>query len=91
MIKYMKITEARNNLTAINRELSVDEGTIAITTRGIPSLALMSWALYESMMETFEIINDKDLMADISMALDDVKKDRLVSLEEIKKRYAVSD
>jgi prevent-host-death family protein len=88
MVKYLNITEARSRLTSIQRELSDGEGTIAITTHGKPSLALMSWDLYEAIMETLEIMSDPGLMAEVRRGIEDISAGRLISLKELEEEFA---
>lgn len=88
MVKYLNITEARNRLTSIRRELSDGEGTIAITTHGKPSLALMRWELYEALIETLEIVSDPGLMIELRQGIADIEAERVVSLEEVEKEFA---
>ena len=64
MTESMPIIEARNKLTSLPEALQnqPELGAIAITRRGQPVLALMSWELYESLLETIEIVSDEKLM-----------------------------
>jgi prevent-host-death family protein len=48
MRKELPITEARHALTSLPERLAEDPGAVAITRRGKPVLAVMSWDLYES-------------------------------------------
>ena len=80
MVKSMPITEARNKLTSIHRDIQND--TIAITSRGEPVLALMNWDLYSSVLETIEILSDPDLVSELQKSIREVEKGMSVSLEE---------
>ena len=64
-VKNLTIVEARNNLTKLPEQLNAESGTSAVTVtrRGRPVMAVMSHDLYESIMETMEIMSDPEAMA----------------------------
>jgi prevent-host-death family protein len=63
--KTLTIVEARNRLTKLPEELNAEAGTSAVTVtrRGRPVMTVMSHDLYESIMETMEIMSDPEAMA----------------------------
>ncbi len=73
MHKDIPITEARHELTSLPERLAENPGAIAITRRGKPVLAVMPWDLYESMMETLEILGDENLMALLRQGIKEMK------------------
>lgn len=83
------ITQARHQLTSMPGRLAKDKGAVAITRRGKPVLAMMPWDLYESIIETLEIMEDKELMdvlrKDIQ-ALKQGKKIKTTPLEKVKQK-----
>ena len=88
MMKYLNITEARSRLTSIQEELSDEGGAIAITTHGKPTLALMSWDLYEAIMETMDIMSDPDLLSQVRRGIEDLGAGRVVSLKDFEEEFA---
>lgn len=62
----LTMMELRQRLAQLPEELAVPEsgGTATITRRGKPVLAVMSWELYDSLLETLEILSDPELMAE---------------------------
>jgi PHD/YefM family antitoxin component YafN of YafNO toxin-antitoxin module len=66
----MNITQARDELTSLPEQLAVEPGTIAVMRRGKPVLAVMPWDLYESIVETLEVMSDPELTADLRQAID---------------------
>ena len=50
---------------------------------------MLPWELYESLVETLEILDDPDLMAVLRASLKDVEQGRLLSHEEAKRRLGV--
>lgn len=86
MYKEMSITEARQALTSLPELFEKHPGTVAVTRRGKPVLAVLPWDLYESIMETMEILGDAEMMAAIRQGIKDIEKGRTVSLEEFERR-----
>jgi prevent-host-death family protein len=89
MLRDIPITEARRKITSLPEELAQDTGAVAITRRGRPVLAIMPWDLYESIAETLEIMADEEIMAALKKGLQDIKKGRLYSLQEVKKELGL--
>lgn len=86
MTRSIPIIEARNQLTSLPEQLEQepDVGAIAITRRGKPVLALMSWNLYESIVETLEIMGDTELMAALRQSIKEVHEGKTVAWETVK-------
>lgn len=80
MTEQIPIGEARNSLTGMPEMLqkNSESSAIAITRRGKPVLAVMSWDLYESLMETLEVLTDKDLMVSLAKGIKEVKAGKTV-------------
>jgi antitoxin YefM len=81
----MPITEARDQLTSLPEQLAEEHGTVAVMRRGKPVLAVMPWDLYESLVETLEIMGDADLMASLRDAIDELAEGETVDWERAKK------
>jgi antitoxin YefM len=60
-----------------------------ITRRGRPVLAVMPWELYESLVETLEILGDPDMLSALRNSLEDLKRGRVVSNREAKTRLRI--
>ena len=80
MTRTLPIIEARNRLTKLPEELErkPETGAIAITRRGKPVLAVMSWDLYESITEIMEILADENLMRAIRRGLREIEEGKLI-------------
>ena len=65
MIDHLSITSARHELTSLPEKLTREDSTLAITRRGKPVLAVMTWQHYEAIIETLEILSDRTLMNNI--------------------------
>lgn len=86
MPKMMPIIEARNKLTTLPKtfELDPEIGAVVVTRRGKPVLALMPWELYESLLETLEIMGDENLMAALRQSIREVEEGKGIPWEKAK-------
>jgi len=86
----LTITAARKALLDLPEKLAREPGrTITITRRGRPVLAVMPWEFYESIVETLDILSDPEMVLSLRESIEDLKRGRLVSNEEAKKRLGV--
>jgi antitoxin YefM len=83
-INNISITEARNILTKLPEQLAEEQAAIALTRRGKPVMALMSWELYEAIIETLEIMGDSDLMAALRQSIEEASEGKVTSWETVK-------
>ena len=85
MQKELSIVEARKRLTQLPEELEQDSaGAMTITRRGKPVLALMPYSLYDSLMETLEVMSDPDLMALLRQSIQEANDGKLTEWTTIK-------
>jgi antitoxin YefM len=89
MLKDIPITEARHEITSLPKRLAEEPGAVAVTRRGKPVLAIMPWDLYESIVETLEIMGDQNLMASLRQGIRDVAEGRTYSMEEIEREITL--
>lgn len=87
MEKSIPMVEARKRLTTLPEDLAKEreQGVLAVTRRGKPVLAVMSWDLYEGLQETMEIMADPQLMAQVRQGIQEMKEDRTIAWEEVEK------
>lgn len=90
MQKEMTIVEARSRLTQLPEELSAEGAhhTLAITRRGKPVLAMMPYELYDSVIETLEILGDPEMMALLQQGVREADSGQLVKWESAKQKLA---
>jgi antitoxin YefM len=81
--RQLPITRARHELTLLPERLAADPGAIAITRRGEPVLALLPWELYESLVETLEVLADQDLMEALRQSLNEADSGELIPWETV--------
>lgn len=89
MRKELPITEARHALTSLPERLAEDPDTVAITRRGKPVLAVMPWDLYESIVETLEIMGDDTLMAALRRGIKEIEAGKGVSWKQAKRELGL--
>ena len=88
MLQTMPMIEARNKFTSLPEALesNPEAGGVAITRRGIPVMAIMSWEFYESLLETLEIMGDQALVPLLSKSLNEATRRKTISWETVKKK-----
>ena len=79
--KELTISETREQLTSLPEELDRHPGTVAVTRRGKPVLAVLPWDVYESIVETLEIMGDDELMIDLRQAIQEVSAGEAIDWE----------
>ena len=82
---YLSITEARRQLPSLPDRLHDKLEALAITRREKPVLAVMPWDLYESIMETIEIMGDQGLMTALRQSIKDIEEGRTFTTEEVER------
>ena len=97
----LSVTEARGRIFDLVQKTAAG-ARFFLTDRGRAKAVLMSADEFDSWQETMEIMNDKDLVADIKKAKEDFKKGNYITLEDYfakegfvladktKKKYEVS-
>lgn len=86
MTRSLPMIEARKKLTQLPEQLERHPGTLTVTRRGKPVLAVMHWDLYETIMETMEILGDAELMAQLKQSIMDIEAGRGIPWEQAKRR-----
>lgn len=66
-----------------------ETGAVAVTKRGKAIVAVMNWDLYESIMETMEIMGDKKLMADFRRGVREMKRGKGIPIEKVKAEFGL--
>jgi antitoxin YefM len=85
MTKNVTLKELRPNLPKIIDDVNTKMDRFVITKRGKPTAILMSIEDYESLLETLDILSDKELTKNLKTAIKDIKTGNLCTLEEIEK------
>ncbi len=77
------LSKAKASLSDFIRRVREEHESFAITHRGRVEGVLLSIDEYESLIETLEILSDRDLMAGIRRGLKDEKAGKLQPLNEV--------
>lgn len=87
MTRNLSITQARSRLLGLADELNrtPSAGPVAVTKRGKPVLALLPWDLYESLVETLEILGDETLMGALRKSIKEARAGRTIPWEKVKR------
>jgi PHD/YefM family antitoxin component YafN of YafNO toxin-antitoxin module len=88
MTETLTISEARKRFTKLPEEFARKPrlGAVKITRRKEPVMALMPWELYESLIETMDVMADERLMRALRDSLADIKAGRVLTLDEVAER-----
>ena len=87
-MQKMAITEARNKFMKLPDQAAKDQ-ILAVIRRNKEVMAVMSWELYEGLLETIEVLSDPELIKHLRAALDDVKAGRTHSLTDAYERLGL--
>ena len=87
-MEKIPITEARNRFMKLPDQVAKDQ-IIAITRRNKEVMAVMSWELYEGLLETLEVLSDPELMNNLKKGIEDVKAGRTHSLSDAYERLGL--
>jgi PHD/YefM family antitoxin component YafN of YafNO toxin-antitoxin module len=60
---------------------------VKITRRKEPVMALMPWELFESLIETIDVMADERLMRELRGSLADIKAGRVLTLDQVAERF----
>ena len=77
------LSQAKTRLSSLIRKIREEHGTYAITHRGKPEGVLLSVEEYETLIETLEVLSDRELMTSIDQGLADEKAGRLHPYDEV--------
>lgn len=77
------LSQAKARLSDLVRRVREEHSSFAITHRGKPEGVLLSVEEYEGLLETVEILSDRELMARLDRGLKDEKADRLHSHDKV--------
>ena len=88
MAREVPVSEARARLTQLASELVDSQETVTITKRGRPVMTLIGYDLYESIMETLEIMSDADLMVRLRQSLQEAAGGELIGIDEVERELA---
>ncbi len=77
------ITRAKRELLEILKTMADEDATITVTRNGEPVGIIMTPNRYDAIMETIEVLADKDVMATLGKSAADFKAGRVYSDREV--------
>jgi antitoxin YefM len=85
------MAEARKELPKLadTLEKHPEFGAVKITRRGKPVLAVLSWDLYESVVETMEIMSDPEMMAAFRQGVKELEEGKGIPWEQVKRELGL--
>lgn len=91
MVNTLSISQARSRFLSMPEELEkgAEPATMAVTRRGKPVLAILPWELYESVMETLEILGDSGLMRQVRQGLKEARAGKGLPWDSVKRRHGL--
>lgn len=91
MTNTLTITQARLQLLNLPAMLAKDKEvkSVAVTKHGKPVLAIVDWELFESVMETLEIMGNPELLADLRRGLAEASAGKTIPWSKAKKRFGL--
>jgi antitoxin YefM len=88
MSKTVPSREFRSHLAELLDEVADRREHVTVTRRGRPAAVLVPIGEYEALEETAEILSDDDTLAAIRRGLDDLAREDLVSLDQVRDEHA---
>ena len=86
----LNITQARNRLLSLARELNAGETeAVQVTHHGRAVLAILPFELYESLLETLEILSDEKETKILRQGLKEALAGQVIPWEKAKKRLGL--
>jgi antitoxin YefM len=85
-IKEITTVDARRELTKLPERLGAHPATVAVTRRGKPVLAIMTWEDYQAILETLEILSDDEAVECLRRSIIEVKEGKQIPWQQAKAR-----
>lgn len=81
--KIMPVTRVKRDLLNILKTMEEDQSTITVTRNGEPVSIMMTPDRYDALMETIEILSDKEILNKLAKSSDDFKSGRIYKDKEV--------
>ncbi len=86
MVNTITLKELRPKLPEVIKDIDTKLDRYIITKRGRPIAVMMSPDDYEGLLETIEILSDKETARRIKKAKREIKEGKTVSLEDLRRK-----
>ena len=84
--KELTTVDARRELTKLPEKLGANPATVAVTRRGKPVLAIMTWEDYQAILETLQILSDDEEVGQLRSSVKEVKEGKTILWKDAKAR-----
>ena len=91
MVNMITLKELRPELPEVIKDIDGKLGRYIVTKRGKPVAVMLSPDDYEGLLETIEILSDKETAKRIKIAKKEIKEGKTVSLEELRRKIEKID
>lgn len=91
MVNTITLKELRPELPEVIKDIDSKLDRFIVTKRGKPVAVMMSPDDYEGLLETIEILSDKETAKRIKEAKREIKEGKTVSLEKLRRRIEKLD
>ena len=88
MINTLSLKELRPELPRVIESIDKKFDRFIITKRGKPVVVMMSIEDYESLIETLDILEDKETMKRVRKGEDEIKAGKTRSWQKVKRSHA---
>ncbi len=86
MVNTITLKELRPELPQVIKGIDTKLDRYIVTKRGKPIAVMMSPDDYEGLLETIEILSDKETARRIKKAKQEIKEGKTISLEELRRK-----
>ena len=83
ILQIMPITKVKRGLLDIIKTMQEDDSTITLTRNGEAVGVMMTPDRYEALLETIEILADKDVLAALRLSAQDFQEGKVYSDEAV--------
>ncbi|MBU0758956.1 MAG: type II toxin-antitoxin system prevent-host-death family antitoxin [Candidatus Omnitrophica bacterium] len=91
MVNMITLKELRPELPLVIKDIDSKLDRYIVTKRGKPVAVMMSPDDYEGLLETIEILSDKEVVKRIKQAKKEIKEGKTVSLKTLRRRIEKLD
>lgn len=91
MVNTITLKKLRPELPKVIHDIDSKLDRFIVTKRGKPVAIMMSVDDYEGLLETIEILSDKETVQRIKRAKQQIKSGKVVSIEELRRRIEKAD
>jgi prevent-host-death family protein len=79
--KIIPVTQVKKELLEIIKEMVAEDFTVAVTKNGVPVSVLMSAERYEGLLETIEILADRNIVKALARASKEFQAGKVLTHE----------